>query len=86
MVGPQAYHHRLPELIARVHRARGERLAADFAADEKFDALPTTRNPTGVTAFLTVQEGCDQVRHLLRGPLYARRRIFAPRRSRAGRG
>jgi tRNA-2-methylthio-N6-dimethylallyladenosine synthase len=59
VVGPQAY-HQLPELIARTHRARGERLAADFAADEKFDALPTVRRPTGVTAFLTVQEGCDK--------------------------
>jgi len=59
VVGPQAY-HQLPELIARTHRSRGERLAADFAADEKFDALPVERNPTGVTAFLTVQEGCDK--------------------------
>ena len=59
VVGPQAY-HQLPELIARAHRARGERLAADFAADEKFDALPAERNPDGVTAFLTVQEGCDK--------------------------
>ncbi len=59
VVGPQAY-HQLPELIARTHRKRGERLAADFAADEKFDALPVERNPTGVTAFLTVQEGCDK--------------------------
>ena len=58
VVGPQAY-HQLPELIARTHRARGERLAADFAPDEKFDALPA-RRPTGVTAFLTVQEGCDK--------------------------
>jgi tRNA-2-methylthio-N6-dimethylallyladenosine synthase len=59
VVGPQAY-HQLPELIARAHRARGERLAADFAPDEKFDALPAQRRPTGVTAFLTVQEGCDK--------------------------
>ena len=59
VVGPQAY-HQLPELIARTHRATGERLSADFAADEKFDALPTERHPTGVTAFLTVQEGCDK--------------------------
>src|SRR5690606_18557700 len=59
VVGPQAY-HQLPELIARAHRARGERLAADFAPDEKFDALPTDRRTTGVTAFLTVQEGCDK--------------------------
>jgi tRNA-2-methylthio-N6-dimethylallyladenosine synthase len=59
VVGPQAY-HQLPELIARAHRARGERLAADFAPDEKFDALSTDRRPTGVSAFLTVQEGCDK--------------------------
>jgi tRNA-2-methylthio-N6-dimethylallyladenosine synthase len=60
VVGPQAY-HQLPELIARAHRARGERLAADFAPEDKFDALaPAGRKPTGVTAFLTVQEGCDK--------------------------
>ncbi len=59
VVGPQAY-HQLPELIARSHRARGERLAAAFAADEKFDALSPERRPSGVTAFLTVQEGCDK--------------------------
>jgi tRNA-2-methylthio-N6-dimethylallyladenosine synthase len=59
VVGPQAY-HQLPELIARAHRARGERLAADFAAEDKFDALPTERRASGVTAFLTVQEGCDK--------------------------
>jgi tRNA-2-methylthio-N6-dimethylallyladenosine synthase len=59
VVGPQAY-HQLPELIARAHRARGERLAADFAPEAKFDALPAERRPAGVTAFLTVQEGCDK--------------------------
>ncbi len=59
VVGPQAY-HQLPELIARAHRASGERLSADFAADEKFDALPADRHVTGPTAFLTVQEGCDK--------------------------
>jgi tRNA-2-methylthio-N6-dimethylallyladenosine synthase len=59
VVGPQSY-HRLPELIARAHRARGDRLACDFAADEKFDALPEARTVAGVSAFLTVQEGCDK--------------------------
>src|SRR5579871_7060909 len=59
VVGPQAY-HKLPELIARAHRSSGERLAADFAADAKFDALPGDRAVAGVTAFLTVQEGCDK--------------------------
>ena len=59
VVGPQSY-HQLPELIARAHRSRGERLAADFAAEDKFDALPAERQTNGVTAFLTVQEGCDK--------------------------
>jgi tRNA-2-methylthio-N6-dimethylallyladenosine synthase len=59
VIGPQSY-HRLPELIARAHRSRGERLAADFQAEEKFDSLGEDRRPAGVTAFLTVQEGCDR--------------------------
>jgi tRNA-2-methylthio-N6-dimethylallyladenosine synthase len=59
VIGPQSY-HRLPELIARAHRAKGERLAADFEAEAKFDALGEARAPSGVTAFLTVQEGCDR--------------------------
>jgi len=58
VIGPQSY-HRLPEMIARAHRASGERLAADFEAQAKFDALPE-RGDTGVTAFLTIQEGCDR--------------------------
>jgi tRNA-2-methylthio-N6-dimethylallyladenosine synthase len=58
VVGPQAY-HKLPELIARAARKTGERLAADFSAQEKFDALPA-RAPDGVTAFLSIQEGCDK--------------------------
>ncbi len=59
VVGPQSY-HRLPELIARIHRASGERLAADFEPAAKFDSLPREREASGVTAFLTVQEGCDR--------------------------
>ncbi len=59
VVGPQAY-HQLPELLTRTARARGERIGADFAPDDKFDALPRTRGVDGVTAFLTVQEGCDK--------------------------
>ncbi|MBW8734833.1 MAG: tRNA (N6-isopentenyl adenosine(37)-C2)-methylthiotransferase MiaB, partial [Asticcacaulis sp.] len=59
VVGPQAY-HQLPELIARTTRMKGERLAADFAPDAKFDSLGNDRLVTGPTAFLTVQEGCDK--------------------------
>jgi tRNA-2-methylthio-N6-dimethylallyladenosine synthase len=59
VVGPQAY-HQLPELIARSHRATGQALSADFSPEDKFDALPKERGVSGVTAFLTVQEGCDK--------------------------
>ena len=59
VVGPQAY-HQLPELLTRTARARGERIGADFAPDDKFDALPAARFTEGPTAFLTVQEGCDK--------------------------
>jgi tRNA-2-methylthio-N6-dimethylallyladenosine synthase len=59
VVGPQSY-HRLPEMIAKITRAGGHALETDFPALEKFDALPKEVAVTGVTAFLTVQEGCDK--------------------------
>ena len=58
LVGPQSY-HRLPEMIARHARDRGHVLETDFPALEKFDHLPQASD-TGVSAFLTVQEGCDK--------------------------
>src|ERR1700749_1356745 len=60
VVGPQSY-HQLPELLARTSRKTGERLAADFAPEAKFDALPAERQVEGGTALLTVQEGCGKV-------------------------
>jgi len=59
VLGPQAY-HKLPEMIARVHRSTGERLETEFETLEKFDALPKTRKADGPAAFLSVQEGCDK--------------------------
>ena len=59
VIGPQSY-HRLPELIARTSRELGERLAADFEPEDKFDRLPEDRAVEGYSAFLTVQEGCDK--------------------------
>lgn len=56
--GPQAY-HRLPEMLAKAARASGEILETDFAVEEKFDVLKA-REATGVSAFLTIQEGCDK--------------------------
>jgi tRNA-2-methylthio-N6-dimethylallyladenosine synthase len=59
VVGPQAY-HRLPELIARVHREKKSVLDTDFSADQKFDFLPDAAAPQGVIGNLTIQEGCDK--------------------------
>src|SRR6185312_3876240 len=59
VVGPQSY-HRLPEMIARHARAGGHVLETDFPALEKFDALPQAAGDSPVSAFLTVQEGCDK--------------------------
>ena len=58
--GPQTY-HRLPELLAR-QRAGGRAVVeTDFPAAEKFAALTRRKPiPQTVSAFLTVQEGCDK--------------------------
>ena len=62
VVGPQSY-HRLPELLARV--GRGEAVVdTEFPVEDKFDILKApSREATrarGVSAFVTVQEGCDK--------------------------
>ncbi len=59
VIGPQAY-HRLPELVARVARGGGAVLDTDFPTEPKFDHLPQGRTARGVSAFLSVQEGCDK--------------------------
>lgn len=62
VLGPQTY-HRLPEMVARVARAGGSVIDTDFPAEQKFDFLPESEAPQtagNVTAFLTVQEGCDK--------------------------
>jgi tRNA-2-methylthio-N6-dimethylallyladenosine synthase len=35
-------------------------IETDFPAEDKFDHLPETSAPQGLTAFLTIQEGCDK--------------------------
>ncbi|WP_315761620.1 MULTISPECIES: tRNA (N6-isopentenyl adenosine(37)-C2)-methylthiotransferase MiaB [unclassified Bradyrhizobium] len=62
VVGPQSYHH-LPDLLKRA--GGGERaIATEFPADDKFGYLakpkPETIRARGVSAFVTVQEGCDK--------------------------
>jgi tRNA-2-methylthio-N6-dimethylallyladenosine synthase len=60
--GPQSY-HRLPELVAEAGRGRTV-VDTEFPAEQKFEHLPpAAREVTlsrGLTAFLTVQEGCDK--------------------------
>src|ERR1044072_3497456 len=63
VVGPQSY-HRLPDLLARRDRQETGIIETEFPVEDKFDFLPApSRAATrarGVTAFVTVQEGCDK--------------------------
>ncbi|RYJ02624.1 MAG: tRNA (N6-isopentenyl adenosine(37)-C2)-methylthiotransferase MiaB, partial [Acetobacteraceae bacterium] len=59
VLGPQTY-HRLPEMVARASRAAGAVIETEFPVEQKFDHLPVPAASQGVTAFLTVQEGCDK--------------------------
>ncbi|HEY7765228.1 MAG TPA: tRNA (N6-isopentenyl adenosine(37)-C2)-methylthiotransferase MiaB, partial [Aestuariivirgaceae bacterium] len=60
--GPQTY-HRLPELLARVSRGASV-VETEFPAEEKFSRLSGLAQPKAiarrVTAFVTIQEGCDK--------------------------
>src|SRR6478735_12208297 len=62
VIGPQTY-HRLPEALRRAKE--GQRIVdTEYALEDKFEHLPiaekTKIRARGVTAFLTVQEGCDK--------------------------
>ena len=62
VIGPQTY-HRLPDAVRRA-RAGEKVVETDYAVEDKFDHLPQPKPAAtrmrGVTAFLTVQEGCDK--------------------------
>ena len=57
--GPQTY-HRLPEMVARLDRGSAAVLDTEFPPDPKFDHLPMGDGASPVSAFLTIQEGCDK--------------------------
>lgn len=59
VVGPQSY-HRLPRILAELANDYDGAVVTDFPPESKFDHLPEERAPQGVSAFLTVQEGCDK--------------------------
>ena len=61
VVGPQSY-HRLPDMLARAEH--GKVLDTEFPVEGKFDHLAAPSRATirkrGISAFITVQEGCDK--------------------------
>ncbi len=61
--GPQTY-HRLPDLIARRLKTGDAIVETEFPAEDKFEALEQQNGHRvlnrNVSAFLTVQEGCDK--------------------------
>src|SRR6478672_9000092 len=62
VVGSQNY-HRLPEMVARAQR--GEKVIdTDFPVEDKFEALAAPKRDAiakrGISAFVTVQKGCDK--------------------------
>jgi tRNA-2-methylthio-N6-dimethylallyladenosine synthase len=59
VLGPQAT-HRLPALVRRAEAGERALLDTEFPPEDKFDELPEATIPQGLTAFLTVQEGCDK--------------------------
>jgi tRNA-2-methylthio-N6-dimethylallyladenosine synthase len=63
VVGPQSY-HRLPDLLAREQRQETGIVETEFPVEDKFSFLPAPSKAAtrarGVTAFVTVQEGCDK--------------------------
>ena len=62
VVGPQSYHH-LPRLLAEARPGRPV-IETEFPLADKFGILPPPRAASirerGVSAFVTVQEGCDK--------------------------
>ena len=62
VVGPQSYHH-LPQLLKQA-KAEGRALDTEFPIEDKFGFLappkPAAIRARGISAFVTVQEGCDK--------------------------
>jgi len=60
VVGPQSY-HRLGALVAEASATGQGQVATEFPAEDKFAHLPERPRGKGqVSAFVTVQEGCDK--------------------------
>jgi tRNA-2-methylthio-N6-dimethylallyladenosine synthase len=65
VVGPQSY-HRLPQMLGRIEQGAvsGHQLDTEFPVEDKFNHLAAPGRAAirkrGVSAFITVQEGCDK--------------------------
>ena len=60
VVGPQSY-HRLPETLKKIETNSIHIDSTEFEVIEKFDNLNLIKNSdTHISAFLTIQEGCDK--------------------------
>jgi len=58
VIGPQNF-HRLPDYVSDAERQKQRIVDTDFPVEDKFASLPQ-RSGKRLTAFLTVQEGCDK--------------------------
>ena len=77
IIGPQSY-HQIPDIIKKIENGKSKINSTEFEVIEKFDSLNLVKNSNSkVSAFLTIQEGCDKFCHFCvvpytRGPEYSR--------------
>jgi tRNA-2-methylthio-N6-dimethylallyladenosine synthase len=77
VIGPQSY-HKINDTILRYIKRKKREEQTEFDTIEKFNYLSKIRNKdSDVSAFLTIQEGCDKFCHFCvvpytRGPEYSR--------------
>jgi tRNA-2-methylthio-N6-dimethylallyladenosine synthase len=77
VIGPQSY-HRIGKLISEYEVKRKRVNATEFDVVKKFDNLTKVENlQNNISAYLTIQEGCDKFCHFCvvpytRGPEYSR--------------
>ncbi len=77
VIGPQAY-HKINDKIQEYLSYQKRLEETDFDAEAKFDYLSKIKNSSNkISAFLTIQEGCDKFCHFCvvpftRGPEYSR--------------
>ena len=77
VVGPQSYQN-IPSIIKKIEGRKKKINCTEFEVVEKFDKLNLIKNKNSkVSAFLTIQEGCDKFCHFCvvpytRGPEHSR--------------